>query len=255
MLPVVRRGRRALRGADRAAARAGFRDRRPGAQGQPLRPARAAGGHVEGPALGDRLQVREVRGHHAAQRHPRAGGQDRARSRPWPTWSRSSWPARSSAAPACTTPTRSSARTSASGDVVVVEKAGKIIPHVVRVEKHRAEGAAAEVRLSRPSARSAARSWSRTKGASTSAARTPQCPAQLKERIRYFASRNAMDIEGLGDKLVDQLVDQGLVRELRRPLPADARAADGPGADGPQVVGEPAGRRSRPARTAGWPGC
>ena len=39
----------------------------------------------------------------------------------------------------------------------------------------------------------------------------PDCPAQIKERIRYFASRNAMDIEGLGDKLVDQLVNQKLV--------------------------------------------
>jgi DNA ligase (NAD+) len=38
-----------------------------------------------------------------------------------------------------------------------------------------------------------------------------QCPAQVKERIRYYASRNAMDIEGLGDKLVDQLVNEGLV--------------------------------------------
>jgi DNA ligase (NAD+) len=37
------------------------------------------------------------------------------------------------------------------------------------------------------------------------------CPAQLKERLRYFASRNCMDIEGLGDKLVDQLVDRNLV--------------------------------------------
>ena len=40
----------------------------------------------------------------------------------------------------------------------------------------------------------------------------PECPAQIKERIRYFASRNAMDIEGLGDKLVDQLVNHNLVR-------------------------------------------
>jgi DNA ligase (NAD+) len=40
----------------------------------------------------------------------------------------------------------------------------------------------------------------------------PQCPAQLKERLRYFATRNAMDIEGLGDKLVDQLVNTGLVK-------------------------------------------
>jgi DNA ligase (NAD+) len=38
-----------------------------------------------------------------------------------------------------------------------------------------------------------------------------KCQAQWKERLRYFAGRNAMDIEGLGDRLVDQLVDQGLV--------------------------------------------
>ena len=42
------------------------------------------------------------------------------------------------------------------------------------------------------------------------------CPAQVKERIRYFASRNAMDIEGLGDKLVDQLVGDGAGAQLRR---------------------------------------
>jgi len=40
------------------------------------------------------------------------------------------------------------------------------------------------------------------------------CPAQRKEVLRHFASRRAMDIEGLGDKLVDQLVEQGLVRDV-----------------------------------------
>ena len=39
------------------------------------------------------------------------------------------------------------------------------------------------------------------------------CPAQIKESLLHFASRNAMDIEGLGDKIVDQLVDQGLVKD------------------------------------------
>jgi DNA ligase (NAD+) len=39
-----------------------------------------------------------------------------------------------------------------------------------------------------------------------------QCPAQLKERIRFFASRPGMDIEGLGEKLVEQLVAAKLVR-------------------------------------------
>lgn len=96
------------------------------------------------------------------------------------------------------------------GDVVVVEKAGKIIPHVVRVEKHErksrlptydfpVECPECDTRL--------------VKDEGGVYIRCPnlQCPAQLKERIRYFASRNCMDIEGLGDKLVDQLVESGLV--------------------------------------------
>ena len=42
----------------------------------------------------------------------------------------------------------------------------------------------------------------------------PACPAQLKERLRWFCHRGQMDIEGLGDVLVDQLVERGLVREF-----------------------------------------
>ncbi len=40
----------------------------------------------------------------------------------------------------------------------------------------------------------------------------PACPAQLKERLRWFCGRSQMDIEGLGDKLIDQLVDRGIVK-------------------------------------------
>src|SRR5205085_4740147 len=42
----------------------------------------------------------------------------------------------------------------------------------------------------------------------------PACAAQLKERLRFYAHRNAMDIEGLGTALIDQLVDTGLVRSI-----------------------------------------
>ena len=83
----------------------------------------------------------------------------------------------------------------------------------------------------------------------------PACPAQVKERIRYFASRNAMDIEGLGDKLVDQLVDRKLVADYGDLYRLDAGPAAGPGADGPQVCRRTCWRASRPARTAAWPGC
>ena len=59
------------------------------------------------------------------------------------------------------------------------------------------------------------------------------CPAQRKASLLHFASRRAMDIEGLGDKLVDQLVDAGLVRTPGRPLPprrGEARRARAHGA-------------------------
>ena len=64
---TVRGGRRALRRTDRATARAGVRDRRPGVEGESFRPAPAAGQHLEKPALGDRLQIREIRRHDQGQ--------------------------------------------------------------------------------------------------------------------------------------------------------------------------------------------
>ena len=98
------------------------------------------------------------------------------------------------------------------GDVLVVEKAGKVIPHVVRVEKHLRKG-----RL---------RSWefptecpecgtAVVKDEDGVYIRCPNviCPARCRERLRFFASRGAMDIEGLGDKLVEQFVATDLVKD------------------------------------------
>ncbi len=96
------------------------------------------------------------------------------------------------------------------GDHVVVEKAGKIIPHVVRVERHLRTEALSPYRF--PSSCPECKSrLVRDEGAAAIRCPNAACPAQWKERLRHFASRNAMDIEGLGDKLVDQLVSQGLV--------------------------------------------
>jgi DNA ligase (NAD+) len=97
------------------------------------------------------------------------------------------------------------------GDVVIVEKAGKIIPHIVRVERH-------ERRQELPTWEFPDRcpecgtTLVKDEGGVYIRCPSLSCPAQLKERLRYFASRNCMDIEGLGDKLVDQLVDRDLVR-------------------------------------------
>jgi DNA ligase (NAD+) len=97
------------------------------------------------------------------------------------------------------------------GDVVVVEKAGKIIPHVVRVEKHERKKPLRKY-VFPDQCPECATKLVKDEGGVYIRCPNLECPAQVKERIRYYASRNAMDIEGLGDKLVDQLVGQGLVR-------------------------------------------
>lgn len=96
------------------------------------------------------------------------------------------------------------------GDTVIVEKAGKIIPHIVRVEvaKRPADLPVYQFPVTCPVCDTR---LIKDEGGVYIRCPNTRCPAQMKERIRYFATRNAMDIEGLGDKLVDQLVDAGMV--------------------------------------------
>ncbi len=99
------------------------------------------------------------------------------------------------------------------GDWLVVEKAGKIIPHVVRVEEHRRDGN--EQPFEFPTHCPVCNTEAiRDEGGVFIRCPNPQCPAQLREWLRFFASRGAMDIEGLGTKLVEQLTDSGLVKSL-----------------------------------------
>lgn len=96
------------------------------------------------------------------------------------------------------------------GDWVIVEKAGKIIPHIVRVEEDRRTGA--EVDFIFPTTCPVCQAEvAKDEGGVYIRCQNPACPAQLKEGLRFFASRQAMDIEGLGTKLVEQLVDAGFV--------------------------------------------
>jgi DNA ligase (NAD+) len=96
------------------------------------------------------------------------------------------------------------------GDIVIVEKAGKVIPHIVRTEKHKREGNLPKFKFPTHCPECDTKLVKDEKGVYI---RCPnlQCPAQVRERLRYYASRNAMDIEGLGDKLVEQLVEAKLV--------------------------------------------
>ena len=96
------------------------------------------------------------------------------------------------------------------GDTVVVEKAGKIIPHIVRVEKHLRKGEPTAF-VFPTECPVCGGELNQDEDGVYIRCTNPDCPAQIKERLRFFASRNAMDIEGLGDKLIDQLVDCGLV--------------------------------------------
>ena len=96
------------------------------------------------------------------------------------------------------------------GDTVVVEKAGKIIPHVVRVELHKRPKDSTPYAFPRECP-DCATQLVKDEGGVYIRCPNEKCPSQLRERLRYFASRNAMDIEGLGDKLVEQLVNARIV--------------------------------------------
>ena len=62
-----------------------------------------------------------------------------------------------------------------------------------------------------------------------------QCPAQQRERLKYFASRNAMDIGGLGDKLVEQLVATGMVQDYADLYSLNVSQLQSARADGKEV--------------------
>ena len=109
------------------------------------------------------------------------------------------------------------------GDTVVVRRAGDVIPEIVRVlPERRPEGARRpKLPATCPICHSEV-----VRVENQAAARCTggfNCPAQRKEALRHFASRRALDIEGLGDKLIDQLVDQNLLR-----APGDIYQLDAP---------------------------
>jgi len=99
------------------------------------------------------------------------------------------------------------------GDTVLIEKAGEIIPQVVKViESERSPGSRKFKMPERcPVCDSAAL---REEGEVARYCTSASCPAQLRERLLHFASRGAMDVQGLGDALVEQLTENGMVRDV-----------------------------------------
>ncbi len=97
------------------------------------------------------------------------------------------------------------------GDTVIIRRAGDVIPQVVQVVKEKRKGKPRKVSLpskcpvcESPVERNEEEAVARCTGGLI-------CGAQLKESIKHFASRRAMDVDGLGDKLVEQMVDEGLI--------------------------------------------
>jgi DNA ligase (NAD+) len=99
------------------------------------------------------------------------------------------------------------------GDWVMLEKSGEIIPKILKVVESRRTGA--EKRFRFPTKCPVCGGVvSRPEGEVVARCEAADCPAQLKARLLHFASRRAMRIEGLGDALAEQLVQNGMVRDV-----------------------------------------
>jgi DNA ligase (NAD+) len=99
------------------------------------------------------------------------------------------------------------------GDTVVVERAGDVIPYVVQVLTEKRTGSERAFVMPEHCPICGASVY-REEGEAAYRCIGISCPAKLKESLKFFGSRGAMDIEGLGEKLIDQLVERGLVKDL-----------------------------------------
>ena len=97
------------------------------------------------------------------------------------------------------------------GDRVLVERAGDVIPKVVRVVK---EGRASVPFRMPKHCPVCGGEIVRAEGEAASRCINTNCPARLKESVLHLAARGVMDIDGMGEALVDQLVDSGLVKNV-----------------------------------------
>jgi DNA ligase (NAD+) len=108
-------------------------------------------------------------------------------------------------------------------DTVVVQRAGDVIPQVVKVVRSKRPKGTRRYRLPKrcPVCRA---ETVRLEDEAVTRCPNLDCPAQLKNNLRHLASRGALDIEGLGAKLVDQLVERGLVTRLSDVFDLDREA-------------------------------
>jgi DNA ligase (NAD+) len=97
------------------------------------------------------------------------------------------------------------------GDTVVIERSGDVIPKVIKVLYRPGDRRAFHMPATCPACGSAV---VRAEGEVARRCLNSSCPARLRESLTHFASRSVMDIDGVGEVLVDQLVDKGLVKSI-----------------------------------------
>jgi DNA ligase (NAD+) len=97
------------------------------------------------------------------------------------------------------------------GDTVLIERAGEVIPHVLKVVKPGKNRKPFRMPKHCPECGSAIH---HAEGEVAYRCVNAACPAKRKESLLHFAGRHAMNIDGLGEKIVDQLVDKGLVKDV-----------------------------------------
>jgi DNA ligase (NAD+) len=105
------------------------------------------------------------------------------------------------------------------GDTVVIQRAGDVIPQLVRVDldaraKAVSEGATLECYRLPAKCPVCGAGSVRLLGEAVTRCPNLDCPAQLKNNLRHLAGRGALDVDGLGEKIIDQLVEAGLVAKL-----------------------------------------
>ena len=99
------------------------------------------------------------------------------------------------------------------GDTVIVQRAGDVIPEVVAVVKEKRKGKPRKFRIPDRCPVCGGGVY-RDPDEAVSRCTNISCPAKIKQSIKHFASKAAMDIDGLGSKIVDQMVEKGLVTEV-----------------------------------------
>ncbi len=96
------------------------------------------------------------------------------------------------------------------GDTVIIQRAGDVIPEIIKVVTSK-RGTNTQKYTLPKTCPACGSQLVRLEGEAVLRCENITCPAQIKESIKHFASKGAMDIDGLGDKLVGQLLDKGLI--------------------------------------------